>query len=59
MIDNSRREMADFDIEPPKIDDIEAYAQNVYKFSLAGIRAIRREVEKSQEDAGKLRGSKK
>jgi AcrR family transcriptional regulator len=38
---------------PPGIDDIEAYANHVVKFSLAGIRAIRDEAEK------KRRGIKK
>jgi AcrR family transcriptional regulator len=38
---------------PPGIDDIEAYSNHVVKFSLAGIRAIRKEAEK------KRRGIKK
>jgi len=38
---------------PPGIDDIEAYANHVAKFSLAGMRAIREEAEK------KRRGIKK
>jgi AcrR family transcriptional regulator len=38
---------------PPGIDDIEAYSNHVVKFSLAGIRAIRKEAEK------KRRGVKK
>jgi AcrR family transcriptional regulator len=33
---------------PPGVDDIEAYSKHVVKFSLAGIRAIRKEVEKKQ-----------
>jgi AcrR family transcriptional regulator len=33
---------------PPRIEDIEAYSNHVIKFSLAGIRAIREEVEKKQ-----------
>jgi AcrR family transcriptional regulator len=38
---------------PPGIDDFEAYSNHVVKFSLAGIRAIRKEAEK------KRRGIKK
>jgi hypothetical protein len=39
---------------PPGIDDIEAYADHVVKFSLAGIRAaIRGEAENEQRDARK------
>ena len=33
---------------PPGIDDIEAYADHVVRFSLAGIRAVRDEAEKKQ-----------
>ena len=32
---------------PPQIEDIEAYSNHVIKFSLAGIRTIRKEVEKN------------
>lgn len=33
---------------PPGVDDIEAYSNHVVKFSLAGIRSIRKEAEKKQ-----------
>jgi TetR/AcrR family transcriptional regulator, regulator of cefoperazone and chloramphenicol sensitivity len=33
---------------PPRIDDIEAYIDHVFKFSLAGIHAIREEIEKKR-----------
>lgn len=33
------------DIGPPEIQDIEAYSNHVVKFSLAGIRAIQKEIE--------------
>ena len=39
------RENNDF---PPGVDDIEAYSNHVVKFSLAGIRAIRKEAEKKR-----------
>jgi len=34
---------------PPGVDDIEAYSNHVIKFSLAGIRAIRNDTEKSRK----------
>jgi len=40
------RENKDF---PPGVDDIEAYSNHVVKFSLAGIRAIRDDTEKSRK----------
>jgi|SRR3990170_1102986 len=40
---------------PPQIEDIEAYSNHVIKFSLAGIRAIRKESEKKQMVAKKQR----
>ena len=40
---------------PPQIEDIEAYSSHVIKFSLAGIRAIRKESEKKQMVAKKQR----
>lgn len=42
---------------PPRIDDIEAYANHVVKFSLAGIRAIREEAEERQRGFKMQRGS--
>ena len=38
---------------PPGIDDIEAYSNHVVKFSLAGIRAIRKEAEKKRRSIKK------
>jgi AcrR family transcriptional regulator len=48
-----RKEKKIYKDGPPEIDDIEAYAKHVIKFSLAGIHAIRDEAEK------KWRGIKK
>jgi len=48
------RENKDF---PPGVDDIEAYTNHVVKFSLAGIRAIRDEVEKKRGRTKTQRGS--
>jgi AcrR family transcriptional regulator len=42
---------------PPEIDDIEAYAYHVVKFSLAGIQAIREEVERKQRSFKRRQGS--
>jgi len=48
---NRRKEKQEGKDGPPGIDDIEAYANHVVKFSLAGIRAIRDEVEKKEARA--------
>ena len=50
---NRRKEKREGKDGPPGVDDIEAYSNHVVKFSLAGIRAIRKEAEK------KRRGIKK
>ena len=44
--------------ESPGIDDIEAYARHVVKFSLAGIRVIREETKKKQRGVKRQRGSR-
>jgi AcrR family transcriptional regulator len=49
----SRKEKREDKDRPPGIDDVEAYSRHVVQFSLAGIRAIRKEAEK------KRRGLKK
>ncbi|MBN2033269.1 MAG: CerR family C-terminal domain-containing protein [Deltaproteobacteria bacterium] len=43
---------------PPRIDDVTAYADHVVKFSLSGIQAIRREVEKKGLNSGRQRKSR-
>jgi hypothetical protein len=50
---NRQKEKREGKNGPPGIDDIDAYTNHVVKFSLAGINAIRDEVEK------KRRGIKK
>jgi AcrR family transcriptional regulator len=44
---------------PPEINDIEAYAEHVVKFSLAGIQAIRKNAEAKTSDAQRDEGTKR
>jgi AcrR family transcriptional regulator len=48
VVNKDRKEKQEGKDGPPRIDDIEAYAYHVVKFSLAGIQAIREEVEKKR-----------
>lgn len=45
---NRRREKQEDNDGPPAIEDIEAYCNHIVKFSLAGIRAIRNDIEKTR-----------
>lgn len=45
---NRRKEEQEGKYGPPRIDDIKAYSNHVVKFSLAGIRAIRNDIEKTR-----------
>ena len=45
VVEETSRGKTETRIGPPKIKDIEAYVDHVVKFSLAGIRAIRENVE--------------
>jgi AcrR family transcriptional regulator len=48
VVRKSHKERREDKDSPLGVDDIEAYSKHVVKFSLAGIRAIRKEVEKKQ-----------
>lgn len=54
---NRQKEKREGKNGPPGIDDIDAYTNHVVKFSLAGIRAIRDQVEKKRGRAKTQRGS--
>jgi AcrR family transcriptional regulator len=54
---NRQKEKREGKNGPPGVDDIEAYTNHVVKFSLAGIRAIRDEVEKKRGRTKTQRGS--
>jgi AcrR family transcriptional regulator len=49
----NRKEKREDKDRPPGIDDVEAYSRHVVQFSLAGIRAIRKEAEKKRRSLKK------